>query len=162
MLSIAAIEIARCPWQQLRIMGGSAVNIPDALHQLLGAATPADCEDAYWKLENRVVVQGQLFEAAQFVVPVLLAALLEPRLSHVTISVLELLLQIVLGESHEDELALGAPDLGDKCRERARQGLWVLYGELMRGNRDCAREVIEAIELDATRLDTFLKEALST
>ncbi|NHZ65363.1 hypothetical protein [Massilia genomosp. 1] len=26
------------------------------------------------------------------------------------------------------------------------QGLWVLYGELMRGNRDSAREVIEAID----------------
>lgn len=158
-LSIANIEINRVHWSDFREIAGSAANIPLALQELLTAVTHEDSEAAYWKLENRIVVQGQLFEVAEFVVPVLLAALLEPRPSWVTRGILELLLQIVLGECHEDEVALGNADLGDRCREKARQGLWVLYGELMRGERDSAREVIEAIELDTARLDTFIKAA---
>ncbi len=145
-------------WAALRVAGGLADKIPHALERLFRAKTPDEAESAYWGLENCVVVQGQLFEAAEDVVPVLLAALLEPSPSLVRISILELLFQIVSGDSHSEE-----PDvaLGEKCRLRAREGLWVLYGELKSthfGWREAAAEIIEVIAPDSRRLPSFLQE----
>lgn len=158
MPSLAEIEIARTPWTTLRVMMGTAEHVPAALRQLLCAATPEEGEAAYWKLENRVVVQGQLYSSAEFVVPVLLAALLEPRPTHTRIGIMELLFQIVAGQSHEDEVLFGDADLGDRCRARAREGLWVRYAEMMHGMRDAAQEIIARIDTDPTRLDAFLKQ----
>lgn len=158
MHSLAEIEIARTPWNTLRVMMGTAEHVPAALRQLLSATTAAEGDAAYWKLENRVVVQGQLYNSAEFVVPVLLAALLEPRPRHTTIGILELLFQIVSGQSHEDEVLLGCADLGDRCKARAREGIWVLYGELMHGLRESAQEIVAVIETDPTRLDAIVKQ----
>jgi hypothetical protein len=118
----------------------------------LSAATPGEADAAYWKLENHVVVQGQLFQAAESVVPVLLAALVEPRPEHVRASVLELLFQILAGHADETEVALSNGGVADACKARAREGLWVLYGELQFGHREAAIECIELIETDPTRL----------
>lgn len=154
--SISELEIARLPWGRIREASGSAEQIPFALVEMLNATTPEAVNAAYWKLENHVVVQGQLFEVAEFVVSVLIAALLEEKPRHVRISILELLFQIVTGESHEYEIRLGNADLHRKCRAKALEGLWVLYRELIFGEREAAQEVIEAIETNADRLKSFL------
>lgn len=154
--SIAEREIARLQWERLREACGSAEQIPYALVEMLNAPNPEAVDAAYWKLENHVVVQGQLFEVAEFVVSVLMAALLEERPRHVRISILELLFQIVSGEAHEDEVSLGNADLAGKCQAKALEGLWVLYRELAFGERDAAQEILEVIEKDTARLKSFL------
>jgi len=158
--SLAINEIDRIHWSRLREVSGSAENIPSALNELFSALTPSDVEIAYWKLENHVVVQGQLYEVAQFVVPVLLAALAEERPRHVRICILELLFQIVSGEADETELRVGNIDLVTECRARAREGLWILYRELVFGEREAAREVIDVIETDLSRLAYFLENSI--
>jgi hypothetical protein len=152
MRSFAEWELQRHPWDALREASGTARNVPQALRKLFAARSPDEAEKAYWQLENHVVVQGQLFESAEHVVPVLLAALLDELPRHVRISVLELLFQIVAGETHDRERELGNASLSERCRQSAREGLWLLYGEWLHGERDAAGDVIERIERDPGRL----------
>ena len=83
MTSLAICEIGRHSWSLLREASGSANHIPDALRQLVSAKSAADADEAYWRLENHVVVQGQLFSSAEQVVQVLLATLVEDAPRHV-------------------------------------------------------------------------------
>lgn len=52
--------------------------------------------------------------------------------------------------------SLRAPDgndgLGDACRAKAREGLWLLYRELLTGERDAAREILDIIDPEPDRL----------
>ncbi|QTD50169.1 hypothetical protein [Sulfidibacter corallicola] len=150
------IELARHHWAELREASGIADNIPSAILELLKSSRPDEAENAYWKIENHVVVQGQLFESAEYVVPVLLTSLLQKQQKWVKISILELLFQIVSGEPHEEEISKGNRDLGERCREKAREGLWILYQEMMFGERYAAKDVLEVIEKDPHRLSSIL------
>jgi hypothetical protein len=146
------LEISRHPWATLRKLDGTAEQTGFALFELAYAANVDAAKLAYWKIENHVVVQGQLFESALHVVPCLMALLLEDRPSFVRISALELLFQIVMGEADEEEVSRGNADLGNACRAKAREGLWLLYRELLMGEREAAREILEVIEPELDRL----------
>lgn len=111
---------------------------------------------AYWDLENVVVVQGQLHSAALPTVSVLLAGLLDELSADARDLALELLQQIVMGESDEDEKALGNTDLGDRCRAAARTGLWLVYRELGTRRRETAEAILERIEDEKPRLTAYL------
>jgi hypothetical protein len=150
---LVELELNRPNWDHIVESDGPATKIPGAIRELLAAATPEQAELAYWKLENHVVVQGQLFEAACFVVPIIMTALLqEERPRFIQISLLELLFQIVHGESHCEETARGLANLRDRCRAAAREGLWILYHAFINRNLVGAKEVIELIDKDTARL----------
>jgi hypothetical protein len=158
-MSLADLEIARLKWDELREMDGPATNVGQALSGLLSARTAAEAEAWYWKLENRVVVQGRLYEAAEYVVPVLIAALVDDRPRHVRFSLLDLLFQIVNGTTDPDEVDAGNADLAEKCRSRAREGIWLFYRDLMLGFRDATIDLIRKLENDPDRLQYYLKHA---
>jgi hypothetical protein len=155
MKTLAEIEIARIEWSSLRELTGTAEKIPAALLDLLSAPTESAANAAYWRLENHVVVQGQLFQAAEAVVSVLLAGLSQSRAQHIRSSVLELLFQILAGHPDESEMASN-DGLGEACKAKAREGLWILYQEMAVGEREAAKECIELIETDKKRLQDFL------
>ncbi|WP_309134105.1 hypothetical protein [Cellulomonas sp.] len=105
--------------------------MPAALSDLLNAAAPAAADAAYWRLDNRVVVQGQLFESALGVVGPLVSALTRPLPDFVRERVMDLLVEIGYGEADSDEIAAGGSErLGDLCRDELRCGLWLFYGLL--------------------------------
>lgn len=54
-------------WRSLRTLIGPADFVPTVIDRLLTATTDDEASTAYWELDNRVVVQGQLFEAAEAV-----------------------------------------------------------------------------------------------
>ncbi|MFH8474835.1 hypothetical protein [Streptomyces sp. NPDC018000] len=153
---LADVEISRIRWEEFGTFGDRSGKVPDALRRLFGAADEDEATEAYWGLENVVVVQGQLRDAALPVVPVLLAGLLDELSADARDFVLELLWQIVLGESDEDEVAVGRADLGDRCREAARTGLWLVYRELGTRRRETAEAILERIEDDKPRLAAYL------
>jgi hypothetical protein len=154
---LGELELSRWDWSALRAVSGHAGLVPDALRAMFKSTTPEEAKSAYWRLENYVVVQGQLSEAAVPVVSVVLAALAWPdRPRWVRISLLELLFQIVNGYSDQSEVALGSDDLDESCKASARQGLWVLYRELVDGERAAAKDVLEVIEVDHDRLVAVL------
>lgn len=154
---------AGVPWDELRVMGGTAGHVPAAIRGLV----EADCDEAsdrfYWSLENNVVVQGQLFEAAVPTVPLIFAGLLEEPGRCARIQLKELLFWIVSGESHHEEVAAGRPYLGDECREAARAGLWLLYRELLvreaRGELEGVYELLDILEPDMARLERLSKQS---
>ncbi|MBM7442417.1 hypothetical protein [Streptomyces sp. HB132] len=152
----AETEIARIRWEDFRTLGDRSGGVPGALRRLLAAADEDDALAAYWDLENVVVVQGQLHSAALPTVSVLLAGLLGELSADARDMVLELLRQIVMGESDEGEVALGDPGLGDRCREEARTGLWLVYRELGTRRRETAESILERIESEKPRLTAHL------
>lgn len=151
------VEIARVAWNNIRTASGFATDVPHAVKSLMRSKSPEEAQQGYWALENSIVVQGQLFEAAVAVVPVLVAGLLEDLSPHARAGMLELLFQIVSGEAHEEEVIRGVSGLGEACRNRAREGIWILYREFLSGQGAAAREILEVVELDRQRLDFFLK-----
>lgn len=55
-------------WQDISALLGDCSAIPEAILDL-GSSDPLRRSQAYWKLDNHVVVQGGLFEGAFYVVP---------------------------------------------------------------------------------------------
>jgi hypothetical protein len=149
-------ELARINWSAIREADGPATAVPGAIRHLLAAKSADDVSRAYWKLENHVVLQGQLFEAAAFVVPVLMAALVrEDRPIYVRRGLLELLFQILSGSPHPEEVARGLQTLTDMCRAEALKGLWLLYREILGDAHEGAEELINLLEGESARLASF-------
>ena len=141
-MGLAELEIARVDWTSFVTATGPATGIGDALRALLGAADAEQASEAYWRLENHVVVQGELFGAAEPCAAVLVAALADPRPRHVRIAALELLFQVVTGAPS------GGGDLAERCKARAREGLWLLIREAVSGEREAALDVLRELDAD--------------
>lgn len=166
-ISLAELELARVDWSKLREIRCSfgerfvsADYIPSVMKGILNAKTSEEVEKLYWKIENNVFVQGQLFEAAEYLIPVLIASLMEVKEEFIKIWILELIFQIVAGVPDQSEIALGNSGLGERCRAKAREGLWILYETLVNensNNSELAFEILQRIETDSSRLETFLK-----
>jgi hypothetical protein len=154
-IGLAEREIERISWGRLKEANGSASEIGPALRRMLDARGPQEASTAYWQLENHVVVQGEVFEAAEATVSVLVAAFADERPRHVRIAALELLYQILAGEPNQSQ---GDQNLLVRCRERAREGLWLLIRELTEGEHDAALDVLRFL-LDEDRLDYFTRDA---
>lgn len=150
---LVELELSRVDWSQVRDGDGPATNIPVALRRLLAASSAEECHAPYWGMENHAVIQGAVFEAALPLVPAILAALTCPkRPSYVRISLMELLFQIVHGETHPEEVARGLGDVAEQCRVEAQKGLWLFYREAFAGElRAAAVEILQVIDDDGIR-----------
>lgn len=144
-------------WLAARTAVGNAAAVPHALAELFAAGTEEEAKSAYWShLDNEVVVQGQLFEAAGLVIGPILTELSSGASSDGSrYRSVELLVEITLGAPHPSEEASDAHDLGELCIGQLRHGLWTLYSLL-----DCGDDrvvvgvlhILEAVEEDRTRL----------
>jgi HEAT repeat protein len=136
-------------------MRTSSDYVPDAFRRLIDSRTEADADQAYWMLDNRVVLQGSLFEASEKLIAPLIAALeldLSPAARH---GVLELLTEIALGGTDPSEVALGNSGLADASRAAIRRGLPAIYSLLQDPDprvRDASIHILGAVELDRRRL----------
>ncbi|HEY8561602.1 MAG TPA: hypothetical protein VIL74_14595 [Pyrinomonadaceae bacterium] len=166
-VSLAEIELARIDWSKLREIRSSfgerivsADYVPSVVRALLNAKTPEEAEELEWKIENHIFVQRCLFEAAEHLVPVLIALLPEVPQGFIKNTILALLFEIVSGYPDQSEIALGNDALADRCRVKAREGLWTLYQLFIDGDevqRSFVFDVLEAIETDPSRLEAFTK-----
>ncbi|MER6943869.1 hypothetical protein ABT294_07590 [Nonomuraea sp. NPDC000554] len=86
-----------------------------------------------------------------------MAGLLDEIARPARIGALDLLYQLVTGTPHPDE-AESHPALGEECQKRAREGIWVIYRELLHGESDAAKDILEVIEDDTARLHSFLTQ----
>jgi hypothetical protein len=151
-------------WAALREIVGDARDIPSAVEALILARDEEAADNAYWRIDNHVVVQGQLFESALPLTPILLALLAGELEEIVRPRVLELLMQIVLGKSAESELICGNHNLGDLCKLAVSKGLWLYYLELLKERpttQKLALELIAECESDQNRLHSVLRECAS-
>jgi hypothetical protein len=153
-------ELRMVEWEGCSTIGpGGGGRVPEAVRALVGADSPAAAEAAYWRLDNHVVVQGQLFGAALPLVPVLLAALAGELAPAARLGVADLLVEIACGSAHEDELRAGNADLGNACRRAARAGLWLFYALLREADaamRERLLQIVYAVEEDRPRVTELL------
>ena len=125
----------RPDWRSLRTLIGPADFVPAAIDRLLTATTDAEASTAYWELDNRVVVQGQLFEAADAVARELVARICSGGASMFGLSrALDLLVELAYGEADASEVAAGNVNLGDRCRDEIRKGTQCLQAIAANGD----------------------------
>lgn len=151
------IELERHSWNEYFTMGNRVQQVPDALRMMISGQDEEEVMCSYWDLENVIVVQGQLFSAAEPATSVLTAALAGDISPDARDAVMELIHQIVRGTPDEEELARGDTELGERCRARAREGLWFFYRELGSRRRELAESILEVVETDGRRTEQFLK-----
>lgn len=142
-MGVAELVISCTNWTGLRqVSGASSESVGAALSELLMAPTPEAASAAYWRIENHAVVQGELFEVAEACVRVLVAAFADDRPRYVRISALELLFQILSGDSTDSN-----NPFSERCRNAAREGLWGLVREAIGGEQEAGWDVLKLMDL---------------
>lgn len=132
-------------WEDFTDASGAATHVGSALTELLGSKTVSEVKSAYWQLENRIVVQGTVYNSCIPASRVLIAALLEECSMPVKISILELLYQILKGVPASRE---GNCDIVEQCKAAVNEGLWLVVREFIYGPRDAARDVLDQLHTD--------------
>lgn len=87
-------------WKELHVLTGTAEHVPKAVLGLL-SNNRKSFDAAYWKLENYVVVQGDLFSSAAILPKYLEEVVVKARFKE---SVIDLIWQIGTGYSENVEL----------------------------------------------------------
>jgi len=156
---IVSLEIEHWDWRELHVMNGDASFVPGVIVSLLEQNNEDDAMIFYWDIENSVFVQGQQLEAAPATLSVVMAALSSGSFPDVRGVLIELVLQMVIGSSHEEAVKRGNSGLGDQCRDIARRGIWVFYKELFSKYSQEAKAILEVVETDRRRMEEFLSSA---
>jgi hypothetical protein len=148
-IGVAELLIQATDWARLREANGTAEDVGVALLELLGSSTPDAGREVYWRIENHVFIQGELFEVAEACTAVLVAVFANERPRHVRIAALDLLFLILNGGSSP---APGTPqDLPKRCRQAVMEGLWCIVREAISGERDAAWDVLDLVAVGRRR-----------
>ncbi len=67
-------SISSVPWNDIKVASGSAERVPEALMGLLSPDEETR-DRSYWRLDNEVVLQSDLYEAAYYIIPILVRML---------------------------------------------------------------------------------------
>ena len=88
-------SISCVPWNDIKVASGSAEQVPDALIGLLSPDEETQ-NRSYWRLDNEVVLQSDLYEAAYYVIPILVQMLAD-KVPHGRERIYDLLYEIANG-----------------------------------------------------------------
>ncbi|MEU4270691.1 hypothetical protein [Streptomyces sp. NPDC026092] len=152
-MSLVEIEIQKLDWERMECgCGENAAHLPGMIRDLIGLGEDHDSGEAFLPaLQDHVMTPGEsLVPASSAFVSVTIAALLGPLSEPARRETLGSLLRI-LGPAVDS----GDPEAID-CVAAAREGLWVLYAEVMQGESLAgaayAFEALMLIEEDLDRL----------
>lgn len=154
-------------WSFVRAVHTSAEGAQHALRALALAPDEASAADAYWQLDNFLVVQGRLSEGAYRSIPFLLSCLHDRKRPsrHRTY---ELLIQYAYGRESVEQptVRVGGIDvhLGDACRSAIASALPLLWDDTRDPDpkiRTAAIELIVPSHPDRTMLTPLFKELLA-
>ena len=152
---IASQLIASVDWSTYLECNGPAVGIGVALHDLLVSADVDEATSAWNRIEEHVFSQGTIYPVAEPTVSVMLAALTEEQPSWRSGRIMDLLFFIVRGVSLTD------PFLQARCRDRAREGLWLLARWVLTHEGWARDNALEVIEVVAPERAGLIRAALS-
>ena len=107
---------------------------------------------SYWQLDNEVVLQSDLYEAAYFVIPFLIG-FLDTKVAHGRDRIYDLLFEIAHGHAPATELCrtkegLEVP-LEEACVQEVRKGVGVFLRDTADANpliREKAKKLIESLK----------------
>ena len=85
-------------WNKIKTAHGTAENIPKALEKLK-SENYEERKNGYWELDNNVIVQSDLYEAAYYIIEPLIEIL---KKDYENGFIIELLTEISLGYAPED------------------------------------------------------------
>jgi hypothetical protein len=140
-------DLARVDWKNIYTAHGTAEHVPDAIMGLL-SSDPNQRDRCYWKLENYVVLQSDLHEAAYYVIPYLIA-ILRKNPQYGACEVYELLREIGNGYASTKTTCRTfdgrTMPLMKACHEEVRKGLDVY-------RRDAASTSDDAVKTRALAL----------
>jgi hypothetical protein len=149
--------IAEVNWHALEIIQGrTADDLPAALLALFRCTTEDEARQAWWRLENRVFAQNTLYGAAEQTMYVVMAALADDRPRLVRNWIIELVRFMLNGESDDD------PTLAERCRDQARQGLWLLAQEARVTSGLVREPVLEVMEIIDPQRAKLVRDALTS
>ncbi|MCP4305638.1 MAG: hypothetical protein GY788_12310 [bacterium] len=143
-MKYAESMIRSIDWSNAQVLRGSGSDLANALTQFIGCDEPAKMSDLWWGLEGVMFAQNTIYGAAEPAVDVLMAALVDDRPQIVKAWIVEVLRFVLTGGSLEDD-----PELGARCRERARRGTWLLVAmstELEDADRETVLELLEVLD----------------
>ncbi|MEU1784167.1 hypothetical protein ABZ545_32530 [Streptomyces abikoensis] len=154
-MRLVEMEVARRDWKSMLCgCGSSAEHLARDLLNLAGSGYRQEATRV--SLEQHVWSPAVLWEPAPAVTSVALAALADGLALTAREWFLELLQCLVAGEGTDRESARRGLDLPEVCRGLARQGLWLLYEEVMSnrslGAAGTAFEILTVVEPDRARL----------
>lgn len=140
--------LAQYQWSDYHTQTNSAQHIPSALWGLFHAMA-IDIDQFYWQIENHVVVQGELYSAAEPTLAVLLEVISHnPQhiASYTLTSALELIYQIVAGATYEDNLGTD-PELKKRILTIALKHTTVIQSltNSPGGQAEAAREILQLL-----------------
>jgi len=104
-------ELDEVDWGSLRTAHGTADHVPDALKALARADDPEAVREAYWRLDNYIVLQGTIYPSVLPAVPYILDLLLSAPPGPRRIAAYDLLIEIARGvPDPADPTAAGLPE----------------------------------------------------
>ncbi|GAB2702004.1 hypothetical protein GCM10010442_20160 [Kitasatospora kifunensis] len=143
--ALVRAELSRHDWGRLRCgCGKTAEHIPLTFETVLQAETPTDMLGH--TLDNHIEHQTNLFEVSVPAVQVVLAALAGEVPSLARVHLMDMLWYMAGGDAHWTEVGHGRGHLGNECRARIREGLWVVAHVGMTGTADEAESAADIVE----------------
>ena len=143
-------------WSSVGVLRGSGMDLKRALGDFLAAESSDRASDLWWGLEEVAFAQNTLYGAAESVVEVMLAALVDGPPAYLQAWILEVLRFILTGASEDD------PELAGRCREAAKRGVWLLVAEMQRSEAEENREaVLEVLDLLDPAISAIVRQGRS-
>jgi hypothetical protein len=155
-------RLDQIPWSELQLAHGHAGHVPVSVRGLL-SADEREVNAAYWKLDNGVVLQSDLYEAAAYL-PGILIELLDHATPAGKAAILNLLFEIGNGYAPSDRrlrfLTSGdgklqpitagtAPSLQETCRREVAAGIERYREELQNSDQRVRQAASDLLELFA-------------
>ncbi|WP_157880052.1 hypothetical protein [Streptomyces natalensis] len=146
-MKLAETEINRYDWARLRCgCGQPATHVAVDLLQIAGVVGEDRPDTGI--CDGHVFASAVLFEPALAAVSVALAALADDISLAARRAFSELLLLLVASEGQPTQLVLEGRDLIGECITSARNGIWLLYSEVLSGRCvDAASNAYETLSI---------------
>ncbi len=142
-MSLSSRVIVSIDWAAEETMTGTGEQLAAALRSFVDCREAERMRELWRGLEGVAFAQTTIVGSAEPMVDVLMASLADERPAFVYPWIVEALRFILRAGSFED------PELADRCRERARRGVWNLAGTLGRlesADYGAALELIEMLD----------------
>lgn len=150
-------DIDKISWAKLKQAHGNSEHVPSAIKGLV-SNDEKEQEASYWKLDNHVVLQGDLYQAAFYVIPFLLE-ILAASIRNGRSYVYDLLFEIANGFAPEevpcdyDGVTL---TLTEGCKRAVADGLHLYLEEISDSNSVCRENALDLI----VSLEEYAKNAV--
>ncbi|MFG2899826.1 hypothetical protein ACGFZH_22440 [Streptomyces zaomyceticus] len=157
MSELVRAELRRTDWASLTCgCGDSAEHVPLLFETILTAETPRDMIG--YTLDDHVEGDTIIFECTPPAVGVIMAALAGELSDFARVELLQTLTFVAAGS---DEFGLEPDDLGDRCRDHAQAGFWVLLQIGLTGSvyeAEAVADICESFELGGDKAAFYQAE----